>query len=55
MSMDKTPEELAAALRELAQRFSAGWHDGITIDATDIMDLNNAADALDELRAALRR
>jgi len=39
-------EALKLALEELAVRFSEGWHEGIKIDASDIMLLNDAAQAL---------
>ena len=39
-------EELVLELKELAVRFSEGWHEGIKIDALDIMLLNKAAEAL---------
>jgi hypothetical protein len=38
----------AQALRELADRFSEGWHDGIKIDASDIMLLAMAASAIEQ-------
>ena len=44
-----TPQQIEAlklALEELAVRFSEGWHEGIKIDASDIMLLNEAAQAL---------
>jgi hypothetical protein len=41
-----TQEALKLALEELAVRFSKGWHEGIKIDASDIMLLNEAAQAL---------
>ena len=41
-----TQEELKMELEELAVRFSKGWHEGIKIDASDIMLLNEAAQAL---------
>lgn len=41
-----TQEALKLALEELAVRFSEGWHEGIKIDASDIMLLNEAAQAL---------
>ena len=40
-------------LRELADKFSEGWHDGIKIDACDVMLLTNAADEIERLRATL--
>ena len=39
-------EALKLGLEALAVRFSEGWHDGIKIDASDIMLLSNAAEAL---------
>jgi hypothetical protein len=39
-------EALKLALEELAVRFSEGWHEGIKIDASDIMLLSEAAQAL---------
>ena len=39
-------EALKLALEELADRFSEGWHEGIKIDASDIMLLSEAAQAL---------
>jgi hypothetical protein len=41
-----TQEALKLALEELANRFSEGWHEGIKIDASDIMLLSEAAEAL---------
>ena len=41
-----TQEALKLALEALAVRFSEGWHEGIKIDASDIMLLNEAAQAL---------
>ena len=41
-----TQESIAKELEELAVRFSEGWHEGIKIDASDIMLLNEAAQAL---------
>jgi hypothetical protein len=40
--------DLALGLRELADRFSEGWHDGIKIDASDIMLLSQAADTIEQ-------
>ena len=40
--------KLAKDLRSLADRFSEGWHDGIKIDASDILLLSDAAEALAE-------
>ena len=41
-----TKDELIKELGKLAIRFSEGWHEGIKIDASDIMLLNEAAQAL---------
>ena len=48
--MDKQPEALRLAqdLKALADRFSEGWHEGIKIDASDIVLLSDAAEALAE-------
>ena len=40
--------KLAQDLRALADRFSDGWHEGIKIDASDIVLLSDAAEALAE-------
>ena len=40
--------DLSKRLRDLADKFSEGWHDGIKIDATDIELLADAAAALAE-------
>jgi hypothetical protein len=47
--MSNKEEALKLALEELAVRFSEGWHEGIKIDASDIMLLNEAAQALAQL------
>ena len=39
---------LALELRQLAEKFSEGWHDGIKIDASDVMLLLDAANALEQ-------
>lgn len=39
---------LALELRQLANKFSEGWHDGIKIDASDVMLLADAAAALEQ-------
>ena len=39
-------EAMQLALEALAVKFSEGWHEGIKIDASDIMLLNDAAQAL---------
>jgi hypothetical protein len=44
--------DLALELRELADRFSEGWHDGIKIDASDIMLLSMAASQIEQTRSA---
>jgi hypothetical protein len=44
--------DLALELRELADRFSEGWHDGIKIDASDIMLLSMAASQIEQARSA---
>jgi hypothetical protein len=50
---DKDDElDLALELRELADRFSEGWHDGIKIDASDIMLLAMAASQIEQARSA---
>jgi len=41
-------EAMKLALEALAVKFSEGWHEGIKIDASDIMLLNDAAQALAE-------
>ena len=38
--------KLAQELRALADRFSEGWYEGIKIDASDIVLLSDAAEAL---------
>jgi hypothetical protein len=38
----------ALDLRRLADKFSEGWHDGIKIDASDIILLAEVADALEQ-------
>jgi hypothetical protein len=38
----------ALELRQLAEKFSEGWHDGIKIDASDVMLLLDAANALEQ-------
>lgn len=46
---------LSVDLQRLASRFHVGWHDGIKIDASDIMLLNTAAariEALEDSAAA---
>ena len=39
-------EAMAKELEELVGRFSEGWHEGIKIDASDIMLLSQAAEVL---------
>ena len=48
-----TMTTITIELRELADKFSEGWHDGIKIDACDVMLMTNAADEIERLRAAL--
>jgi hypothetical protein len=43
-----TTLEQAQQLRQLAEKFSEGWHDGIKIDASDVMLLTEVANALDQ-------
>jgi hypothetical protein len=43
-----TTLEQAQELRQLAEKFSEGWHDGIAIDASDVMLLLNVANALEQ-------
>jgi len=47
--------EQAQELRELADRFSEGWHDGIKIDASDIMLLSQAASIIESYTAPPKR
>ena len=49
-----TKEALKLALEALAVKFSEGWHEGIKIDASDIMLLNDAAQALAEQEPVLQ-
>ena len=52
MSNTKTEaQRLAVFANELAVRFSEGWHDGIKIDASDIMDLSKVEYELRSLDA----
>lgn len=44
---DYPNDKVAAALRELMSRLSAGWHNGIEIEAGDIALLGEAAERLD--------
>lgn len=39
----------AKTLRQLADKFSEGWHDGIEIDASDVMALSEAANHVENL------
>ena len=48
MSKKDDALKLAQDLRALADRFSEGWHDGIKLDASDIVLLSDAAEALAE-------
>lgn len=45
--------ELISKVEDLAKRFSAGWHDGINIDADDIATLCEAAALLEAQPAAV--
>lgn len=45
------PEEL----RALADKFSEGWHEGIKIDAMDVMLLSDAASELETMEADLAK
>ena len=40
-------------LRQLADKFSEGWHEGIKIDAMDVMLLSDAASELETMQAIL--
>jgi hypothetical protein len=44
----KKAAQQALELRRLADKFSEGWHDGIKIDATDVMLLAEVAAALEQ-------
>ena len=44
-------EDIVKRFRQLADKFSEGWHDGITIDASDVMTLSEAAEEIERLRA----
>ena len=46
-----TALRLADALDALAEKFNEGWHDGITIDTSDILDSAEAAAELRRLHA----
>jgi hypothetical protein len=48
MSTLREAAQQALELRRLADKFSEGWHDGIKIDATDIMLLAEVAAALEQ-------
>ena len=48
MSTLRGAAQQALELRRLADKFSEGWHDGIKIDATDIMLLVEVAAALEQ-------
>jgi hypothetical protein len=50
---DKDDElDLVLELRELADRFSEGWYDGIKIDASDCVLLSMAASQIEQARSA---
>ncbi len=42
-------------LRQLADKFSEGWHEGIKIDAMDVMLLSDAASELETMQATLTK
>jgi uncharacterized protein with von Willebrand factor type A (vWA) domain len=44
---------VAQRLRDLADKFSEGWHDGMEIDASDVMDLSNGGNTIDALCAEI--
>lgn len=44
--MNKQTEALKMDLENLIDRFNEGWHEGIEIDASDIMLLTNLREAL---------
>ena len=44
--------ELVFELRELADKFSDGWHNGIKIDASDIMLLSQSASFIETIAEA---
>lgn len=48
--MDTTNKELADELEKLAVRFYEGWHEGIDIDASDILNLYEASERLGKLK-----
>jgi len=48
MSDLREAAQQALELRRLADKFSEGWHDGIKIDASDIILLAEVADALEQ-------
>lgn len=48
MTTDREIMQMAHELRELADRFSEGWHDGIKIDASDIVLLTDVANAIEQ-------
>jgi hypothetical protein len=48
MTTPREAAQQALELRRLADKFSEGWHDGIKIDATDVMLLAEVAAALEQ-------
>jgi predicted ribosome quality control (RQC) complex YloA/Tae2 family protein len=52
--MEEDIQELIEELGQLAVKFSEGWHEGIKIDASDIMLMNRAANALSDMDAKLK-
>ena len=47
--------ELVFELRQLADKFSEGWHNGIKIDASDIMLLSQSASFIEAIAEAEKR
>ena len=47
-------ERMTDSLNLLSDKFSEGWHDGIEIDASDILLLGQAADEIETLRVRVR-
>ena len=46
-------KELIAEIGSLAEKLSAGWHEGLEIDASDIMLMNKTATALEQQAAEI--
>ena len=45
---NQTQEALKIDLENLIDRFNEGWHEGIEIDASDIMLLSNLRECLEQ-------